>query len=42
MYRIVQSICGTSETNVTLHANYTLIKKIKKEYIVNEDGDGLG
>ena len=31
MYRIVESICCTPETNITLYANYASVEKKKKE-----------
>ena len=30
VHRLVESLCGTPEANVTLRVNYTSIKKIKE------------
>ena len=35
MYRIVESLYCTPETNITLYVNYTLIKTNKKDIIIN-------
>ena len=35
MYRIVESLYCTPETNVTLYVNYTRIKKINTNFFLN-------